>query len=281
MSLPLICNICKKESEIHFNYEIEDLLKVNKDYSCHQCNEENFRNYISKYNITSPNLFTKKEFKNSIWGEHSPILILVLMTVILILIVLIKELVKNWETIDYGGIIMSSIFIFFPFGVVAFLILKSFYKKTLKRINLDNEYEKYCLEKNESNESFLEYKLLIEIRKSFAEKNLDINKIKSAIKFLKWQNESDDYFIISGTILQIEEKFEEAINILKKVNSKSKRNDAIRLIADSYFNLKEYEIALSYYNKYSTFDPRDKSIVDSMMSSCHTLIKLQKFDSKK
>jgi len=29
MSLPLICNICKKGSDIDFNYDIEELLEVN------------------------------------------------------------------------------------------------------------------------------------------------------------------------------------------------------------------------------------------------------------
>ena len=77
-------------------------------------------------------------------------------------------------------------------------------------------------------------------------------------------------------ILQLDNKFNEAINIFKKVYGKTDRNGAIRLISDSYFNLKEYENALSYYNKYFTFDLRDKSIVDSMISSCHTLIKAQK-----
>ena len=107
-------------------------------------------------------------------------------------------------------------------------------------------------------------------------KSLDINKIKSAIKFIKWSNQSDDYFMVYGMILQLDHKFNEAIDIFKKVYGKTDRNGAIRLIADSYFNLKEYENALSYYNKYFTFDLRDKSIVDSMISSCHTLIKLQK-----
>ena len=86
MSLPLICNICKKGSDIDFNYDIEELLEVNKDYSCYKCNKENFKNLISKYNITQQNLFTKKEFKNSIWGEHLPITIIVLIVLIIILI---------------------------------------------------------------------------------------------------------------------------------------------------------------------------------------------------
>lgn len=277
MSLPLICNICKKGSDIDFNYDIEELLEVNKDYSCYKCNKENFKHLISKYNITHRNLFTKKEFKNSIWGEHLPIMIIVLIVVIMFLIALVKVMEKNWNSIDYGGIIMASIFIYIPFGFIAFIILKSIYKKFLKRIDLDNEYEKYCIEKNKSNEGYLEYKLLIEIRKSFIdEKSLDINKIKSAIKFIKWSNESDDYFIVYGMILQLDKKFKEAINIFKKVYGKTDQNVAFRLIADSYFSLKEYENALSYYNKYFTFDLRDKSIVDSMISSCHTLIKLQK-----
>ena len=195
----------------------------------------------------------------------------------MILIALVKVSVKNWILIDYGGIIMSSIFIYLPFGFIAFVILKSIYKKFLKRIDLDNEYEKYCLKEKKSNERYFEYKLLREIRKSFIDpKSLDINKIKSAIKFIKWSNESDDYFMVYGMILQLDNKFNEAINIFKKVYGKTDRNGAIRLIADSYFNLKEYENALSYYNKYFTFDLRDKSIVDSMISSCHTLIKLQK-----
>lgn len=277
MSLPLVCNICKKKSDIDFNYDIEELLEVNKDYSCYKCNTKNFNHLISKYNITHQNLFTKKEFKNSIWGEHLPIMILVLIVVIMILIALVKVSVKNWILIDYGGIIMSSIFIYLPFGFIAFVILKSIYKKFLKRIDLDNEYEKYCLKEKKSNERYFEYKLLREIRKSFIDpKSLDINKIKSAIKFIKWSNESDDYFMVYGMILQLDHKFNEAINIFKKVYGKSDRNSAIRLIADSYFSLKEYENAISCYNKYFTFDLRDKSIVDSMISSCHTLIKLQK-----
>ena len=277
MSLPLICNICKKGSDIDFNYDIEELLEVNKDYSCYKCNKENFKNLISKYNITQQNLFTKKEFKNSIWGEHLPITIIVLIVLIIILISSVKFFVKEWDSLPLIALFISLLFFFFPIGSIAFALLFTIYKKFLKRIDLNNEYEKYCIEKNKSNEGYLEYKLLIEIRKSFIdEKSLDINKIKSAIKFIKWSNESDDYFMVYGMILQLDNKFNEAINIFKKVYGKTDRNGAIRLIADSYFNLKEYENALSYYKKYFTFDLRDKSIVDSMISSCHTLIKAQK-----
>ena len=189
MSLPLICNICKKGSDIDFNYDIEELLEVNKDYSCYKCNKENFKNLISKYNITQQNLFTKKEFKNSIWGEHLPITIIVLIVLIIILISSVKFFVKEWDSLPLIALFISLLFFFFPIGSIAFALLFTIYKKFLKRIDLNNEYEKYCIEKNKSNEGYLEYKLLIEIRKSFIdEKSLDINKIKSAIKFIKWSN---------------------------------------------------------------------------------------------
>ena len=277
MSLPLVCNICKKKSDIDFNYGVEELLEVNKDYSCHKCNTKNFNHLISTYNITHQKLFTKKEFKNSIWGENLIAMILVLVVAMMFLIALVKVMVKNSNSIDYGGVIMTSIFIYIPFGFIIFIILKSIYKKFLKTIDLDNEYEKYCVKEKKSHEWGLEYELLREIRKSFIDpKSLDINKIKSAIKFLKSTNESNDYFIVYGMILQLDKKFKEAINIFKKVYGKTDQNVAFRLIADSYFSLKEYENALSYYNKYFTFDLRDKSIVDSMISSCHTLINIQK-----
>lgn len=255
---------------------------LEKDYSTKEkdqlvmFNDYNF--FLSKYNINKKVPLTKQEFKNSIWaGEHLTAARIVLVVVMIFLIALVNVMVKNWNSIDSGGIIMISIFIYIPFGLIIFIILKSFYKKFLKTIDLDNEYEKYCVKEEKRNEWYLEYELLREIRKSFIDpKSLDINKIKSAIKFLKSTNESDDYFIVYGMILQSDKKFKEAINIFKKVYSKEDQNVAFRLIADSYFSLKEYENALSYYNKYFTFDLRDKSIVDSMISSCHTLIKLQK-----
>ena len=274
MSLPLICKICKKGSDIGFNYDIEELLKVNKDYSCYQCNTKNFNHLISKYNITHQNLFTKKEFKNSIWGEHITIMIIVL---IMVIIILIANSLDNWNSINYGGVIILSIFFYIPFGSIAFIILKSIYKKFLKRIDLDNEYEKYCVKEKKSNERYLEYNLLGEIKKSFIDpKSLDINKIKSAIKFIKWSNESDDYFMVYGTILQLDYKFNEAIDVFKKVKYGDNRNSAFRLIADTYFQNKQYKNAISYYNKYQPILDSDRLRVESTISLCNTLIRVQK-----
>ena len=277
MSLPLVCNICKKKSDIDFNYGVEELLEVNKDYSCHKCNTKNFNHLISTYNITHQKLFTKKEFKNSIWGENLIAMILVLVVVMMFLIALVKVMVKNWNSIDYGGVIMTSIFIYIPFGFIIFIILKSIYKKFLKTIDLDNEYEKYCVKEKKSHEWGLEYELLREIRKSFIDpKSLDINKIKSAIKFIKWSNESDDYFMVYGTILQLDYKFNEAIDVFKKVKYGDNRNSAFRLIADTYFQNKQYKNALSYYNRYQPILDSDRLRVESTISLCNTLIRVQK-----
>ncbi len=277
MSLPLICNICKKGSEIDFNYDIEELLEVNKDYSCYKCNKENFKNLISKYNITQQNLFTKKEFKNSIWGEHLPITIIVLIVLIIILISSVKFFVKEWDSLPLIALFISLLFFFFPIGSIAFALLFTIYKKFLKRIDLNNEYEKYCIEMKKINERYLEYELLKEIRISLIDPDVsDVKEIKSAIKFLKRTNESDDYLIVYGIILQLENKFNEAIDVFKKVKYGDDRNFAFRLIADTYFQNKQYKNAISYYNKYQPILDSDRLRVESTISLCNTLIRVYK-----
>jgi tetratricopeptide (TPR) repeat protein len=123
----------------------------------------------------------------------------------------------------------------------------------------------------------MEYKLLKEIRISLIDSEVsDVKEIKSAIKFLKWTNESDGYLIVYGIILQLENKFNEAIDVFKKVKYGDDRNFAFRLIADTYFQNKQYKNALSYYNKYQPILDSDRLRVESTISLCNTLIRVQK-----
>ena len=54
------------------------------------------------------------------------------------------------------------------------------------------------------------------------------------------------------------------------------RNFAFRLIADTYFQNKQYKNAISYYNKYQPILDSDRLRVESTISLCNTLIRVYK-----
>lgn len=275
MSLPLICNICKKETEISFNFEISELSRINNAFFCKKCISKSFKNLVTKYNINKDNYLTKREFLNEeLWGGLAFATIMCLFISTIILIQLVPSIFESSPS--FFGLLFAS-FIIIPSGLIFFFSLKSLIKIIYRSINIKGEYTKYFKQHKVSQERQMEYKLLKEIRISLIDSQVsDVKEIKSAIKFLRWTNESDGYLIVYGIILQLENKFNEAIDVFKKVKYGDDRNVAFRLIADTYFQNKQYKNALSYYNKYQPILDSDRLRVESTISLCNTLIRVQK-----
>ena len=61
-----------------------------------------------------------------------------------------------------------------------------------------------------------------------------------------WTNKSDDYLVVYGMILQLENKFNKSIDVFKKVKYGDNRSSAFRFIADTYFQNKQYKNVFIY-----------------------------------
>jgi hypothetical protein len=156
-------------------------------------------------------------------------------------------------------------------------------KKGIIEIGKSNEIDNN--DERELNEKEIELKFLKEIRLLISQNKkiseLDILNFESKLKNIKHSINTNDYYFAKGLIHEVQGKHSKAIDNYKKIALPEEDiNNANRLIATNFFELKDYTESLIYYLKYNPISESDKNYVNQFISLCETLKNSKTFKKK-